>query len=749
MTNIGRYQILEKLGQGGMGIVYKAFDTLLERVVALKVISAPIEDKPEVRERFIREARAAGQLSHPNIITIHDLGEHEGQPYLAMELLEGEDLLSRMGRPDKMSLRRKVEVAADICYGLEYAHARGLIHRDIKPANIFMTRNGALKILDFGLARLMTSELTGSHMMMGTLNYMAPEQVRGERIDHRVDIFSVGVVFYELLSGRKAFAGDSFASTLFKILNEVPEPLLRIDPTLPPELAAIVDRALAKPRDERYQNMGELLRDLTVFRQMAFADSPMSGRPISDGHRPPSDPWRGSTTPPYGGTPPYTERPPTPAPLLTPPPAPSTAPRWSRGPQLAIVGLIAALAVAGMWLVFGRSTGTTTTSPPASASPVAAADVSANLQRALDAFQRADYTGVERFTAEVLKQAPDHAEARGLREKAREAAATVSRRLQEAQGHFAAGRFEEASRAAGEVLSVAPNHAEAQRIMEEGASRSRGHGAEEARARMIRARTSARAANAPARASGSYRAAAEAERDAQRLYEAGQLAQATARFYEASGLFRSAEIAAQSAATAEAERSRAAEAERTRRTSAPPEPPAPQPAPNPPVNVGAPPITSLPPAVAPAGPPPAPAPSPPPAPAPAPTTSAPTPAPEAASRAAMEDAIRDLLSRYENALETRSLDSLKRLWPSLGGAQQEAIQNEFRHASRIRVEIIEPRIAISGGSATVNFLRRYDLTTVDSQRLSNDTPATMTLRRSDGSWIIESIRFEAPRRGGL
>jgi hypothetical protein len=115
----------------------------------------------------------------------------------------------------------------------------------------------------------------------------------------------------------------------------------------------------------------------------------------------------------------------------------------------------------------------------------------------------------------------------------------------------------------------------------------------------------------------------------------------------------------------------------------------------------------------------------------------------------MEDAIRDLLSRYENALETRSLDSLKRLWPSLGGAQQEAIQNEFRHASRIRVEIIEPRIAISGGSATVNFLRRYDLTTVDSQRLSNDTPATMTLRRSDGSWIIESIRFEAPRRGGL
>ena len=229
MQTIGRYQLQEKLGQGGMGVVYRAFDSLIERVVAIKVISSPIEPNPEMRERFFREARAAGQLSHKNIITIHDLGEHEGQPYLAMEYLDGEDLQRRLRRPEKMSLSRKLDLAIEICEGLEYAHSRGVVHRDVKPANIFITERGTVKVLDFGLARLVTSQLTNTNMLMGTLNYMAPEQVRGERADHRSDIFSVGVVIYELLSGKKAFEGDSFASTLYKILQEVPEPLWKID----------------------------------------------------------------------------------------------------------------------------------------------------------------------------------------------------------------------------------------------------------------------------------------------------------------------------------------------------------------------------------------------------------------------------------------------------------------------------------------------------------------------------------------
>ena len=233
MHTIGRYQLLERLGQGGMGVVYRAHDTLLERTVAIKVISAPIDQSADLRERFFREARSAGQLSHRNIITIHDLGEHEGQPYLAMEFLEGQDLQERMASPQKLSVRRKLDIAIDICEGLDYAHVHGVIHRDIKPANIFVTDDGMVKILDFGLARLVTSELTRSNMMMGTLNYMAPEQIRGERVDHRVDIFSAGVVLYELFGGKRAFEGDSFASTLYKILQESPTSLRELDPTLP------------------------------------------------------------------------------------------------------------------------------------------------------------------------------------------------------------------------------------------------------------------------------------------------------------------------------------------------------------------------------------------------------------------------------------------------------------------------------------------------------------------------------------
>ena len=260
-------------------------DTLLQRIVAVKVISATIDGNPDLRERFFREARAAGQLSHRNIITIHDLGEHEGVPYLAMEYFEGEDLQRRMAGHDRMSISHKLDLAIEVCEGLEFAHTHAVIHRDIKPANIFITDNGTVKLLDFGLARLVTSELTHSNMMMGTLNYMAPEQVRGERADHRSDIFATGVVLYELLSGRKAFQGDSFAATLYKILQEVPEPLDRIDSTLPWQMVAIVERALAKPRDERYQQMSEMLRDLlTVRQQQVFSESPTGYRSVTSAY---------------------------------------------------------------------------------------------------------------------------------------------------------------------------------------------------------------------------------------------------------------------------------------------------------------------------------------------------------------------------------------------------------------------------------------------------------------------------------
>ena len=507
MQNIGRYELVEKLGQGGMGAVYRARDTLLERTVAVKVISATIDQNEELRERFFREARAAGQLSHKNIITIHDLGEHEGQPYLAMEYLQGQDLLARMAAPQRMSLRRRVEIATEICEGLEFAHAHGVVHRDIKPANIFITDSGAVKILDFGLARLVTSELTRSNMMMGTVNYMAPEQVRGERIDHRADIFSTAVVIYELLSGRRAFDSDSFAATLYKILQEVPEPLQHIDPMIPIELVRIVDRALAKGRDERYQQMSEMLLDLAVFRQqLAGMDSPAGGRAAPTELRTPSDrPYQVTPPmplPPVATAPPTVAATPSGVPITGPPASTPPAPTGVRGwllPATAILAL--AIAGAAMW-----KSSRSDSNVPAPATPTAATapipTITEMMQTALGAFEKEDFATAERTADAVLSRDPGNDAARKLRDRARAAATSVDEGLKRARAHLSAGRFEDASKAASDVLDVAPHNSEALGIRENGAARSPGHGAEEARTQVARARNAARTAGAQRLASG-------------------------------------------------------------------------------------------------------------------------------------------------------------------------------------------------------------------------------------------------------
>ena len=281
MEVFGRYQLNEQLGHGGMGVVYRAFDTMLERIVALKLVAATYGDDPEMRERFLREARAAARLTHKNIVTVYDLSEHEGRLYLAMEYLAGEDLQRRLARPDKMPLSRKLEVAIEICQGVEHAHLHSIIHRDLKPANIFLTESGGVKLLDFGLARPVTSQLTQSHKLMGTPNYMAPEQIRGERADQRSDIFSLGVVLYEMFGGRKAFEGDSIASTLYKILEVVPEPLSNFDAELPPELCSIIDRAIAKSREDRYGQVSMLLGDLTALQPRSGGASSVTISPLA------------------------------------------------------------------------------------------------------------------------------------------------------------------------------------------------------------------------------------------------------------------------------------------------------------------------------------------------------------------------------------------------------------------------------------------------------------------------------------
>lgn len=266
VQKIGKYEILQKIGEGAMGIVYKALDPVIERIVAVKTMSADLDADPELRQRFFREARSAGQLSHKNIITIYDLGEEAGRAYMAMEFLEGEDLRKKLARRELVSIADKVKVITEMCEGIAHAHANGVIHRDIKPGNIFIVPGVHVKILDFGLARIASSEVTKAGAVMGTPSYMSPEQIRGDRVDRRSDIFSLGSVCYEVLTSRKPFNGTSLPATFFKITQEEPEPIGANDPTLPTELAQIVHRALIKNPDARYQTVDEILADLDRMR---------------------------------------------------------------------------------------------------------------------------------------------------------------------------------------------------------------------------------------------------------------------------------------------------------------------------------------------------------------------------------------------------------------------------------------------------------------------------------------------------
>jgi SnoaL-like domain len=450
-------------------------------------------------------------------------------------------------------------------------------------------------------------------------------------------------------------------------------------------------------------------------------------------------------------------------PVPVPPAAPAALPGRYR--PLVLATVIAAAGVIG-WI------GYRTLRPPAAETPnqVAAPStatpdgpaIQASVDQAFRAFQSGDYGGALRHADAVLLQVPNHTEARRIRD----AADTVERGLREAQSAFDAGRFDDAAEAAGSVLTVAPTNPDAKRLMDESSARSRGRAVDDARRRMGQARSAAVAAAAPALASASFAAAVAAEREAGRLQKAGRASDAAAKYYEASGLFQSAEIAAQTAAAA---RNQRAAAQSQQATAATPPPPAPAaPSANPggakPAQPAAPPTTPTsipvtpPAAVSTPLPSPTPLPQPPPAAPPAqtqppvqttPPVQAPPPAqpvPNTPPAPSPESLIRDVLARYESALEARSLDALKRIWPSLAGVQQSSFRDQFEQASSIEVDIVGPQISVTGASATVTFLRHYEFLPKNGTPLRAVTPATMTLRRADGGgWVIVQIQFGAAR----
>jgi hypothetical protein len=264
LTTLGKFERLEELGKGAMGTVFRAYDPALDRWVALKTVSPALLSQPESRKRFQREARAAAKLQHPNVVTIYELGEADGTLFIAMELLEGLDLAQLMtDQAPPLSRDQKCRIVVDICRGLDYAHKQGVVHRDVKPANVRVTKDGTVKIVDFGIARALKDEdMTKTGLVLGTPSYMAPEVLEGHRPDHRADMWAVGCILYELLSRKRPFESHTIPSLVYQVVHGSPRPLDAQQLGLPPALVEVVTKALARNPDDRFPDLAAMAQAL-------------------------------------------------------------------------------------------------------------------------------------------------------------------------------------------------------------------------------------------------------------------------------------------------------------------------------------------------------------------------------------------------------------------------------------------------------------------------------------------------------
>jgi TonB family protein len=483
VKQLGRYEILDELGRGAMGVVFKAHDPLIGRLVALKTITTSVADEPGMVERFWREAKAAGALQHVNIVTIYDVGEADGVPFIAMEYLEGESLAALISRGAPLSLPEKVGYLVQTCRALQYAHRRSVIHRDIKPANIVLTVEGVIKVVDFGIARVSDASHTHTGTLLGTLGYMSPQQIRGKRADGLSDIWSVGVVLYELLTGRRPFKGGNQADLMRSILQDEPVALSDALGGCPYQLVTISRRALAKNEAHRYQSMEQLLLDLksawasmhlntgavpappagvqAAEREFAMQEASggraqilQSGQKLGPGDLPLKDarPRAWAAAPKAAGVP-APEFAPPPAPAI-PSPSPSAANRawsmlrWAGSWQRGVAIFAAALAIVTIGLEASRLRLHSAGSAPVSAQPVSAQSVSAktgSIGTAPSAAERA--TPEAQFGAAVAEFNQAVA--------AKDAAALKSHVLPEFQ-RIAQGAGPRAKDAAGYVSSAIP-----------------------------------------------------------------------------------------------------------------------------------------------------------------------------------------------------------------------------------------------------------------------------------------------------
>jgi serine/threonine protein kinase len=288
VTKAGRYEIVSELGRGAMGVVYKAMDPVIGRTVAVKTIRLSAEgtglSRPELLARFQTEARAAGLLTHPNIVVVFDAGEEDGLYYITMELVEGKSLQALLDSGQAFPLPRTLRIMEQTCSALQFAHERNVVHRDIKPANLMLTADDTVKVTDFGTAKILQfGTVQQTAHVMGTPSYMSPEQVKGRAVDGRSDIFSLGVMLYEMVTGEKPFPGQNITTVIYKIVNEDPVPPRQIDPSIHPGISAVVMKALVKEPEQRYQSCREMLEDLRNYRSIAAGGNPQSTMVVGGG----------------------------------------------------------------------------------------------------------------------------------------------------------------------------------------------------------------------------------------------------------------------------------------------------------------------------------------------------------------------------------------------------------------------------------------------------------------------------------
>ena len=434
---IGKYRILGEIGRGTMGVVFEAFDPVLKRRVALKTISVPVSPDDEILERFRREAQAAALLNHPNIVTIHDYGEEGKILFMAMELLQGPDLRDAIDNDILGPLTQKLDVMDCVLDALEYAHSQEVVHRDIKPANIHLGSGRQVKIMDFGLARLNTSEMTQEGIVLGTPNYMSPEQALGDKVDGRSDVFSTGAVLYELLTGHKPFEADSTPSVLFQVVHKEPPAVTRWTPGVPAPIIDIVNRALTKDRRKRFAGASEMRAALAAARRTAVAGQEVS--PSSSGstpasllrvHRP------GSSSSGRGAR---RHR--------------SRVPLVAAGAGLA---LIVVLTLTALWVSRLQAPGPEEDN--AQVGELTRALVATQVQLARRELDDKNWTAAETQAVSALRLSPDHPEATRTLETARVRLGELEAAITTARGNLEAGNNEAASDQLSRVLELDPRH---------------------------------------------------------------------------------------------------------------------------------------------------------------------------------------------------------------------------------------------------------------------------------------------------